>query len=70
MTRRQARAIARRNTIRDYVMGALFALLTTIVVINWMTGCGTFTRTPEGRIIHGSCVFIPAFAIHTPTTPQ
>lgn len=70
MTRRQAQAIARRSQIKEFVVVTLFALLTTIIVINWMTGCGTFTRTPEGRIIHGSCVFIPSFAIHTPTTPQ
>lgn len=51
-------------------MCAFYALLTALLIANWFTGCGTFTRTIEGEIIHGSCVFIPAFAIHTPVTPQ
>lgn len=67
MTRRQCqRAAARRHTIADYIMGALCALLIAFVTINWITGCGTFTRTIDGKIIHGTCVGIPAFAITTP----
>lgn len=70
MTRRQARAIERRNLIGEYVMGSVAILLTLLLAFNWMSGCGTFTRTIDGKIIHGSCVFIPSFAIHTPVTPQ
>ena len=70
MTCRQARSMARRNSIKEQVMCAFYALLTALLIANWFTGCGTFTRTIEGEIIHGSCVFIPAFAIHTPVTPQ
>lgn len=67
MTRRQRqRAAARRNIIAEYIVGALCALLITFVTINWITGCGTFTRTIDGKIIHGKCVGIPAFAITTP----
>lgn len=47
-------------------MGALCALLFTFLAINWIMGCGTFTRTIDGKIIHGKCVGIPAFAITTP----
>ena len=35
------------------------ALLISWVAINWVTGCGEYTRTIDGKIIWGQCVLVP-----------
>ena len=44
---------------KNALLGALYGLLTAWVLVNWVTGCGTFERTIDGQIIHGQCVLIP-----------
>lgn len=37
----------------------VIALLFSWVAINWVTGCGEYTRTTDGNIIWGQCVLVP-----------
>ena len=45
--------------IKNTALGALYGLLIAWVVINWVIGCGEFTRTVDGQILHGKCVLVP-----------
>jgi len=57
----RARARRSRNdlSLREFILAITCALLTTWVAINWITGCGTFESTLDGRILYGECVLVP-----------
>ncbi|MAS98930.1 MAG: hypothetical protein CMF29_08445 [Kiritimatiellaceae bacterium] len=43
----------------EMLQAIVIALLFSWVAINWVTGCGTYDRTIDGKIIWGHCVLVP-----------
>ena len=47
------------DTVLMLTFGLILGTLIGWLGINVITGCGDFTRTIDGEIIHGKCVAVP-----------